>query len=102
MSKPLDAALNNILTSAQLPILPAVATRLLELTAQEDTALTDIVTLIVQDMALSAKLLKVANSSFYSFPQQITSINQAVSLLGIKAVRSLVLSFTFLSMGEPQ
>jgi diguanylate cyclase (GGDEF)-like protein len=102
MSKPLDAALNNILTSAQLPILPVVAARLLELTAQEDTALTDIVNLIAQDMALSAKLLKVANSSFYSFPQQIVSINQAVSLLGIKAVRSLVLSFTFLSMGEPQ
>jgi two-component system, cell cycle response regulator len=100
MSNPLDAALNNILTSAQLPILPAVAARLLELTAQEDTSFTDIVNLIAQDMALSAKLLKVANSSFYSFPQQITSINQAVSLLGIKAVRSLILSFTFLTMGE--
>lgn len=99
MSKPLDAALNNILTSAQLPTLPVVAAQLLELTAKEDTTLPDIVNCIVQDMALSAKILKVTNSSFYSFPQQITSINQAVSLLGINAVRNLVLSFTFLSMG---
>jgi len=100
MSKPQDATLSTILTSAQLPILPVAAVRLLELTAREDSAFVDIVNLIAQDMALSAKILKVANSSFYSFQQQITSINQAVSLLGINAVRSLVLSFTFLAMGE--
>jgi len=102
MSKPLDAALNNILTSAQLPTLPAVAVRLLELTAQEDTAFTEVINCIAQDMALTARILKVANSSFYSFQQQITSINQAVALLGINAVRSLVLNFTFFSMGEPR
>jgi len=102
MAKPLDATLNSVLSSAQLPVLPAIACRLLELTAQEDIAFTDIVNLIAQDMALTAKLLKVANSSFYSFPQRIVSINQAVSLLGIKAVRNLVLSFTFLSMGRQQ
>jgi len=100
MSKPLDAALNNILTSAQLPTLPAVAARLLELSARDDAAFTDIVNCIAQDMALSARILKVANSSFYSFRQRITSINQAVSLLGCNAVRNLVLSFTFLAMGE--
>jgi len=102
MSKPLDAALNTILTSAQLPTLPVVAAKLLELTAQKEAAFSDIADLIAQDMALSAKILKVANSSFYSFPRQIVSINQAVSLLGINAVQSLVLGFTFLSMGTGQ
>jgi diguanylate cyclase (GGDEF)-like protein len=102
MSKPLNAALQTILTSAQLPTLPIVASRLLELTAREDTAFSDIVALISQDVALSAKILKVANSAFYSFPQQIVSINQAVSVLGINAVQNLVLSFTFLSMGKNQ
>lgn len=47
---------------------------------------------------MSAKILKVANSAFYSFPQQIGSIKQAVSILGTNAVRSLVLSFSFLTM----
>ncbi|MBV5317048.1 MAG: GGDEF domain-containing protein [Desulfobulbaceae bacterium] len=100
MSKPLNEALNTLLTSADLPTLPVVASRLLELTAREDAAFADIAKLIAQDIALSAKILKVANSSFYNFPRQIASINQAVSLLGINAVRSLVLSFTFLSMGK--
>ncbi|WP_310600284.1 GGDEF domain-containing protein [Desulfobulbus sp.] len=100
MSKPQDEALHHILTSAQLPTLPTMAIRLLELTSQEDVALADIVDCIAQDMALSAKILKVANSSFYSFQQQITTVGQAVTLLGINAVRSLVLNFTFLSLGK--
>jgi len=100
MTKPPDKILEAVLTSKELPTLPIIASKLLMLTAQEDTTLTDIANLISQDIALSAKILRVANSSFYSFPQQIASINQAVSILGINAVRSLVLSFSFLSMGS--
>lgn len=90
--------LQTIITSQELPTLPNVASKLITLTAREDTTLSDIANLISQDIALSAKILKVSNSAFYSFPQQIGSINQAVSILGINAVRSLVLSFSFLSM----
>ncbi len=87
-----------VLQSENLPTLPIVASKLVMLTGQEDTTLTDIASLVGKDMALSAKILKVSNSAFYSFPQQISSINQAVSILGTNAVRSLVLSFSFLSM----
>lgn len=93
-----DKVLEDVLLSKDLPTLPIIASQLLTLTASDETTLTDIANLISQDMALSAKILRVANSSFYSFPQQISSINQAVSILGINAVRSLVLSFSFLSM----
>lgn len=99
MTRPPEKVLEAVLTSNELPTLPIIASKLLTLTAQEDTTLTDIAHLIAQDIALSAKVLRVANSAFYSFPQQIASINQAVSILGINAVRSLVLSFSFLSMG---
>jgi diguanylate cyclase (GGDEF)-like protein len=99
MARPPEKTLETVLTSKELPTLPIIASKLLTLTAREDTTLTDIANLISQDIALSAKVLRVANSSFYSFPQQIASINQAVSILGINAVRSLVLSFSFLSMG---
>jgi len=99
-SRSAEQVLQHVLTSKDLPTLPVIATKLLELTTRQDTTLTDIANLITQDMALSAKVLRVANSAFYSFPQQIASINQAVSILGINAVRSLVLSFSFLSMGK--
>lgn len=95
-----EAALTTILQSKDLPTLPLIASKLLVMTAREETTLTDIAELIAQDMALSTKILRVANSSFYSFPQQISSINQAVSILGLNAVRSLVLSFSFLSLGK--
>lgn len=93
-----DGLLQRILQSDELPTLPIVATKLITLTSKEETTLTDIAELIAQDISLSAKILKVSNSAFYSFPQQIGSINQAVSILGINAVRSLVLSFSFLTM----
>ncbi|WP_448872058.1 sensor domain-containing diguanylate cyclase [Desulfobulbus propionicus] len=91
---------STVLSSKDLPTLPLIASKLLMLTAREESTLADIAELISQDMALSTKILRVANSSFYSFPQQIASINQAVSILGLSAVRSLVLSFSFLTQGK--
>jgi diguanylate cyclase (GGDEF)-like protein len=93
-----EKTLAAVLTSDELPTLPTVASEIITLTAREDTTLSDIANLISKDIGLSAKILKVSNSAFYSFAQQISSINQAVSILGINAVRSLVLSFSFLSM----
>lgn len=96
MSK--EQIISKILQSIELPTLPTVASKLITLTSREDTTLADIGNLVSKDVSLSAKILKVSNSAFYSFPQQIGSINQAVSILGINAVRSLVLSFSFLTM----
>ncbi len=93
-----EETLKAILKSDELPTLPTVASEIITLTAREDTTLADIASLVSKDTALSAKILKVSNSAFYSFAQQISSINQAVSILGINAVRSLVLSFSFLSI----
>jgi two-component system, cell cycle response regulator len=92
--------LQAILASDELPTLPSVATKLISLTAREDATLADISELVARDMSLSARILKVSNSAFYSFPQQIGSISQAVSILGMNAVRSLVLSFSFLSIKQ--
>ena len=98
MNRSPEETLHAVLASRELPTLPLIAAQILTLTDSEETSLTDIAGLIATDTGLSTKILRVANSSFYSFPQQISSINQAVSILGINAVRSLVLSFSFLAM----
>jgi two-component system cell cycle response regulator len=90
--------LQAVLQSEELPTLPVVASKLILLMSKEETTLSDIANLVSRDVALSSKILKVSNSAFYSFPQQIGSIQQAVSILGINAVRSLVLSFSFLTV----
>jgi two-component system cell cycle response regulator len=90
--------LKTILSSDALPTLPTVASKLVSMISHEETAIGDIADVISKDMSLAAKLLKVANSSFYSFATKIGSINQAVSAMGTNAVRSLVLSFSFLNI----
>jgi diguanylate cyclase (GGDEF)-like protein len=90
--------LEKVLQEDVLPTLPAVAARLLAVASKEETTMADIADLVSMDVALSAKILKVVNSAFYSFPQSIGSIHKAVSVLGTNAVRSLVLSFSLLSI----
>lgn len=95
-----DSILHTVLMSEKLPTLPTVASKLVALAADEKTTLSDVADLVSQDIALSSRILKVANSAFYSFPQQIGSISQAISMLGTNAVQSLVLSFSFVSMNK--
>jgi HD-like signal output (HDOD) protein len=91
----------NTLKANSLPTLSNVASKLIELTGREETTINEITQLISQDVSLSAKVLKVVNSAFYSFPNEVGTIQQAVAILGTNAVRSLVLSFSFLRMEKP-
>lgn len=91
---------STILSSSDLPTLPEVATKLLTLMSEEETSLGEIADMVAQDLSLAAKILRVANSSYYSFPGQIKSMHRAVSILGINPIRNLLLSFSFLSLRE--
>ncbi len=91
-------ALQAVLTSDTLPTLAPVASKLVEISAGEETSIAEIAELVSKDVSLSAKVLKVVNSAFYSFPQKISTIPQAVSILGINAIRNLVFSFSFLAI----
>ncbi len=93
-----EEVLQQVIDSGSLPTLSTVASKLISLTAKEDTTIFDITKLISLDISLSAKVLKVVNSSFYNFPNEVGTIQQAVAILGTNAVRSLVLSFSFLNM----
>lgn len=95
-----EELLQQVLASDDLPTLPTVASKLVSLTSREETTLAEVAAVVSQDVALCTKILKVANSAFYSFPQQIGSISQAISMLGTNAVQSLVLSFSFMSMNK--
>ena len=90
--------LQRVLSSDSLPTLPTVAAKLLSITSDEETTVREIAELISHDMSLSAKVLRVVNSSFYSLSSKVGNIQQAVTILGIQAVRSLVLSFSLLNL----
>ena len=75
----------------ELPVLPEVALELLELTSDIDCEPADIVGLFRRDQSLTGHLLKTVNSARYSCGQTVTSIQQAVALLGLLQVREIVL-----------
>lgn len=70
---------------------PIIYIRLNKAINNPDSSLADIGTIISEDSALSARLLKLVNSSFYGFPQRIGSISEAVLLVGSKQVRDIAL-----------
>lgn len=64
-----------------------------------------IAALISQDTAIAAKVLQIVNSGFFRTPRRITSVEQAVTYLGLNIVRSVVISadvFSNLPQGSPR
>ena len=78
--------------SQDLPTIPKVATRVIEAIDDPDSSVDDIRTLIEQDPALTARVMKISNSSLYSFATEIRSLDQALALLGSRTVRNLVMA----------
>jgi diguanylate cyclase (GGDEF)-like protein len=78
-----------------LPSVPAVVLEVLDLCRQDDIAIPRVAKVLARDPALSAKVLKVANSAWYGVRSQVTTLDRALALLGINATLSLALSFSF-------
>jgi HD-like signal output (HDOD) protein len=76
----------------QLPTLPTVAVRVLELTSNEKTSARDLVTLIESDPALTARILRVVHRADGGLRADINSVERAVVFLGFEAVRNATLA----------
>lgn len=76
----------------RLPALPVVVRELLASFTKEDFDVGHIARQIAQDQALSARVLRVANSSFYGLQSRVATIHEAVVVLGFRAMRSMVLA----------
>lgn len=74
-----------------LPMLPRTAMEVLQMVENPSVAIKDVTATICTDPALCARILKVANSSLYGLPRQISQIERAVLLLGLKVVRNLII-----------
>lgn len=91
---PIDDALKEIIKNrvGDLPTLPDVALKLLELSDDDDFDMKELVRVVSHDQAILSRILKVANSSYYGFSRKVSSIDHAITLLGIEAIQSLALS----------
>lgn len=81
-----------------MPAFPKSVQRILELSRDINCSPKDLVTVIEKDPVMTMKLLRVLNSAYYSFPKQITSVNQSVVYLGLNTVKNMALSFAALGV----
>ncbi len=77
---------------SHIATLPEVTLGIIELVENPMSSAQDLNALIGRDPALSARVLKVVNSAFYGLPRQIGSINRAISLLGLNAVKNIAIA----------
>ncbi len=101
-----DELYNNILADLDsgkllLPTLPEVALKVREVVQDPDATAAQLADIIVTDAALSARLLKVANSALYRGRVPVESVQTAVSRLGLQMVRNLVTSLVMEQMFKP-
>src|SRR5690242_19383466 len=78
----------------KLPSAPAIALRIIQIVQREDFAFDQLGAVIQSEPALAAKVLRLVNSGYYALPQRVDSLDAAVALLGVNAVKNIALSFT--------
>jgi len=84
-----------------LPTLPEVALKVRDAMESENVTAKEISDIVTTDAALSARLLQVANSPLYAGRVPIEQVQMAVTRMGIKMVRSLVINLAMKQMFQP-
>ena len=98
MSKPVT--IEQVMACPQLPSLPAVAIKVLELTQDKNVDLVKIAEQVQLDPALSSRVLRTVNSSYYGLSRPCPTILRAIAFLGLNLVNALVLGFSLVDMSK--
>ncbi len=77
-----------------LPTLPTVVSKMIELVDNPKTSASSLANLISTDQALTARILKMANSAYYGFSREIYTVNMAIVVMGFNAVKEMGLSLS--------
>lgn len=84
-----------------LPSLPQVYLQLEKALGQEGTSMQELGDIIQQDMAMTAKILKIVNSAFFGLRRTIGTPHEAVSYLGTDTIKVLVLANSIFERADP-
>lgn len=77
---------------SHIATLPEITLKIIKLVEDPESTAQDLNKIITNDPALGARILKVVNSAFYGLPGQIGSINRAIVLLGLNAVKNIAIA----------
>lgn len=77
---------------AELPAMPASVTEVIAACDDHDMTVGQLSQVVLRDQSLTASILKLANSSFYGHSRRVTTVTEAVVMLGFSAIKSLAIS----------
>ncbi|MCP4630750.1 MAG: response regulator [bacterium] len=93
-----DDAIKKIVSQIEsLPSLPSIYMEIMAEMQSDDPSIKNVGAIIGRDVSMTAKILQVVNSVFYGLPQKVNNPRQAVMLLGLEAIKALVLSVKIFS-----
>lgn len=78
----------------EIPLLPHVATQVLQLANNPNAGFTEIEKLLKQDQILTTHLIKTANSAYYRGISEVVSLRDAMSRIGLKTLKDVVFSLS--------
>jgi len=76
----------------EVPALPNVAVKVLKMTEDPGISARDIGNAISIDVALTSRVLRIANSAYYGMPRSVSTVNEAIVILGMQVLRNLALA----------
>ena len=85
-----------------LPPLPAVAARVMSMVEDDNVSAAELGQVLATDQALTAKLIKISNSAYYGFARQVSTVRDAVTLLGFRQVREVAVATSLMSVFKDQ
>lgn len=85
----------------EISSLPEITTRIVEVVENPKATAHDMHEIVKNDPALAAKILKVVNSAFYGLPSQISSLDRAIVMLGLGAVKNIALAASLSRLFKP-
>ena len=86
----------------QLPSLPPVALKLIEITRDDTASFEQVARIIESDQALTSRVLRIANSAAFGLVRQVQTVDRAIALLGLELIRSMALSLLVVEVFNDQ
>ena len=86
----------------ELPVLPTIVYELSQKINDPMSSTKEITNIMQNDLSLTTKVLKLANSAYYAIPGGVSSLNRAIAYLGLDTVNQLVLSSSVLKALETE
>jgi putative nucleotidyltransferase with HDIG domain len=98
-----DDSLKGLVSGIEtLPSLPSLYVEIMEALQSPNSSLKEVGKIISKDIGMTAKILQMVNSAFFGLSKQVSDPSQAVNLLGIETIKSLVLSIQIFSQFDQE